>query len=258
MKKIYLSIISAVAIATMANAQTLITFQVNMAGATLGANTAAGCLTPAFDPSTDVVEIMGQDVNNWSAPESVACGAPFIADATVDFTEISPGSGIYERTMSVLAFTNAGDSPYKFRINHSWDNDELRGVGDGNRHIAVTPGNTYLITQDFNVDGQVVTNITGLNEINSTYNLVLGPNPVTSNSKFILALTKNANVSLNVFDVVGKLVSTVVSSDLNAGNYEFTFTGTNSNGVQLNSGVYFYSLSLDGTKVKTDKVYIVK
>lgn len=258
MKKIYLSIISAVALATMANAQTLITFQVNMAGATLGANTGAGCPAPPFDPATDVVQIMGQDVNSWSAPENVACGAPYTPDPTVDFTETAPGSGIFERTLSIAAFTNPGDSPYKFRINHSWDNDELRGVGDGNRHIAVTPGNTYVVTQDFNVDGQVVTNVTGLNEINSTYNLVLGPNPVTSNSKFILALTKNSNVSLNVYDVVGKLVNTIVSSDLAAGNYEFAFTGKNSNGVQLNSGVYFYSLSLNGTKVKTDKVYIVK
>ena len=258
MKKIYVTLFTAIAMTASSQAQTLITFKVDMSSATLGANTGADCPAPAFDPAIDMVDIMGGDVIGWSAPENVNCGAPFTPNSAVDFVETPAGSLMYERTLNIANFSNAGDSPYKFRINHSWDNDELRGVNDGNRHIAVTPGTTYIAEQVFNVDGVTLTAISGVNDLASTFSMTLAPNVIKTSAKFMLALTKSYNVNVKVYDIMGKEVKTIFASKLNGGNYEFVWNGDNNNGIQLNNGCYFYSVTLDGVTAKTEKVYIVK
>ncbi|MEO8148983.1 MAG: FlgD immunoglobulin-like domain containing protein [Bacteroidia bacterium] len=260
MKKIYITIITMFAVAAIASAQTTITLRVDMSSAMLGENTTVCTNQVPFDPATDVVEAMGADFNNWSAPETVNCGDPFTADPTVDFSPVTTGSLIYQRTFSLATIANPADMPFKFRIDHSWDNDELRMVGDGNRHLDISTiggiGGNYVVDAVFDVDGITVT--TGINEINANYFISMAPNPVKADAKFNFTLLKNYNVVLKIYDLLGKEVKTVVAGDLNAGNYQYVWNADNNNSAKLNNGCYFYSLYLDNTKVKTDKIYIIK
>lgn len=257
MKKIYTTIIAMVALASVVTAQSTITFRIDMTNAMLGEDPACSNQVP-FDPATDAVQIMGGDVNNWSAPETVNCGDPYTPDATVDFAPMAAGSMIYEKTLVLSSI--GSDSQFKYRINHSWGNDELRQNNpDGNRHLmGLTLGMNYIVESVFDDSSNIVTVVSGINDINTTYNIKMAPNPVSTSAKFIFSTTKNYNVSLKIYDVLGKEVKTVVAEKLNAGSYEYVWNAENNEGAQLNNGCYFYSLSLDGTKVKTDKIYIVK
>ena len=77
MKKIYISIISMFAVVSMTSAQnTTLTLRVDMTSAMLGENTGSCTNQVPFDPSVDVVEAMGQDINGWSAPENGKRPAP--------------------------------------------------------------------------------------------------------------------------------------------------------------------------------------
>ena len=67
------------------------------------------------------------------------------------------------------------------------------------------------------------------------------PNPFNPTTKINFALPVNGNVTLKVYNALGKEVSNLVNSRMNAGSYTVDFNGAN-----LNSGVYFYKLEVAG------------
>jgi hypothetical protein len=64
------------------------------------------------------------------------------------------------------------------------------------------------------------------------------PNPFNPATVIPYALPHTAQVKLSVFDVGGRLVSTLVEGSQSAGQHQVTFNGSN-----LSSGLYFYTLS---------------
>jgi len=59
-------------------------------------------------------------------------------------------------------------------------------------------------------------------------------------------------ITLKVFDILGKEVSTLVNEKQNAGSYEVTFDGSN-----MNSGIYFYKIITDNF-TQTKKFILLK
>ena len=78
------------------------------------------------------------------------------------------------------------------------------------------------------------------------------PNPFNPLTKINIDLPENSFVTLNIYDVLGRLVSQPVNSDMRAGAYSIEI-----NASQFTSGVYFYSLRT-GTFFETKKMIIVK
>lgn len=62
----------------------------------------------------------------------------------------------------------------------------------------------------------------------------------------------NVNVTLKVFDILGKEISTLVNEPKTSGNYEVVFDGSN-----LSSGIYYYLL-LYGDFVMSKKMILIK
>ena len=67
------------------------------------------------------------------------------------------------------------------------------------------------------------------------------PNPFNPTTKINFSLPVNGNVTLKVYNALGKEVSNLVNGRMNAGTYTADFNGSN-----LNSGVYFYKLEIAG------------
>ena len=67
--------------------------------------------------------------------------------------------------------------------------------------------------------------------------LVISPNPVSGSSVIYFFLEQSENVSLRIFDLNGKLVTTLVCASVEEGDHEFTW-----NAADVNSGVYFLRL----------------
>jgi hypothetical protein len=66
------------------------------------------------------------------------------------------------------------------------------------------------------------------------------PNPFNPVTKIKYDLPEAATVSLRVYDVTGRLVTTLVDGQMEAGYYEATWTGTTDLGNAVSSGIYFY------------------
>ncbi|HWA05152.1 MAG TPA: FG-GAP-like repeat-containing protein [Ignavibacteria bacterium] len=78
------------------------------------------------------------------------------------------------------------------------------------------------------------------------------PNPFNPVTKIRFSIPKFSGVNLSVYDVTGRLVSELVNSELNAGEYETDFNAHN-----ITSGVYFYTLRA-GSFNDTKKLIVIK
>ena len=83
------------------------------------------------------------------------------------------------------------------------------------------------------------------------------PNPFNPNTSISYALPSGSNVSLNVYDIRGRLVRTLVDERKPAGSYNLMWDGTDELGRKVSSGVYFYRMQ-SGDFTQTRKMVIVK
>jgi hypothetical protein len=93
------------------------------------------------------------------------------------------------------------------------------------------------------------------NEVPKQYMLYQNyPNPFnpTTNIKYSVK-RETSNVRLAVFDIQGKEVTTLVNQKQSAGTYEVDFSGS-----KYSSGIYFYSLYINGGVADTRKMILVK
>jgi hypothetical protein len=78
------------------------------------------------------------------------------------------------------------------------------------------------------------------------------PNPFNPTTKIEFDLRKSEHVRLSVYDVTGRLITTLVNQKLSAGTYEVTFDA-----LSLNSGVYFYKF-ISGDFAEVRKMVFLK
>jgi len=78
------------------------------------------------------------------------------------------------------------------------------------------------------------------------------PNPFNPTTLISYQLPVASEVSLKVYDVLGREVMTLVNGKQDAGSYNLNFNASN-----LSSGVYFYRLQA-GSFVQTKKMMLVK
>jgi hypothetical protein len=81
------------------------------------------------------------------------------------------------------------------------------------------------------------------------------PNPFNPATTIEFSVPKNEFVSLKLYDLLGKEVSTLVSENLNAGVYRKRFDAGQY--ASSSSGVYFYKLSA-GSFVGVKKMLVIK
>jgi len=83
------------------------------------------------------------------------------------------------------------------------------------------------------------------------------PNPFTQTTRLRFALAAVSNVSVNVFDVEGRLVKTLLETSLPPGRHEALWDGTDRHGRRVSPGVYFTSVET-GTAKTRNKVVLLR
>jgi hypothetical protein len=106
----------------------------------------------------------------------------------------------------------------------------------------------------------IFTSIKNINEIiASDYKLFQNyPNPFNPNTVIGYSLLKNGYVVLKIYDIIGKEVTTLVNKNQKAGKYEVQFSNKQLTNNQLQSGIYFYTLFVDGMIIDTKKMIFLK
>ncbi len=68
------------------------------------------------------------------------------------------------------------------------------------------------------------------------------PNPFNPETKIVYALNSAAKISIEIYDILGRKVRTLVNEEKDTGAYTVSWNGKNGFGHNVASGVYFYKL----------------
>lgn len=95
------------------------------------------------------------------------------------------------------------------------------------------------------------------NFINGFYLRPNYPNPFNPTTNINFDTRKMADVLLEIFDIVGNRVRTLVNSILPAGQHHFQWNGLNDHERPVASGIYFYRLKV-GQSAQTRKMHLLR
>lgn len=82
-------------------------------------------------------------------------------------------------------------------------------------------------------------------------------NPFTDNTTLAYELQGNSQVTLGIYDLQGRLVDTLLDQTVSIGHHRVHWDGSDANGEQLATGVYFYRLATDYT-TEVGRIQIVR
>lgn len=146
------------------------------------------------------------------------------------------------KSITDLHWVSAPAADYKGTPISGFDKDI-----DGDTRHSATP---TIGADEFNP----LTNISEENNIYSTeFHLSQNyPNPFNPSTKINFTIKKESNVTLKIYDMLGREVATLVNDRLSSGQHNVIFNASN-----LSSGVYFYRLKADSF-VETKRMLLIK
>ncbi|MCF7885591.1 MAG: T9SS type A sorting domain-containing protein [Candidatus Marinimicrobia bacterium] len=77
------------------------------------------------------------------------------------------------------------------------------------------------------------------------------PNPFNSRLKIMFTIPENGKVKINIYDIRGRNIKTVIDQTLVKGKHEYYWDGKNNQGNRVSSGIYFLRL---GTNNSANKI----
>jgi hypothetical protein len=83
------------------------------------------------------------------------------------------------------------------------------------------------------------------------------PNPFNANTVITYVLAKEGHTTLQMFDVLGRLVTTLVDDVQPAGDHVVSWSGRDVSGTLVPSGMYFYRLTANRT-IQTRKMILLR
>ncbi|MCU7525110.1 MAG: T9SS type A sorting domain-containing protein [Ignavibacteria bacterium] len=155
--------------------------------------------------------------------------------------------------------------PYGERVKYIWYVDSIKRSTDSTFTFHATGGGKFKVTAyvynskdtssiswNLNVDGPSTFAETGKMQPNSYFINQNYPNPFNPETKIKYGLAEDGKVTIELFNVLGQKVSTLVDDILKAGNYEVNF-----NASKLPSGTYLYRIS-SGSYMQVKKMVVLK
>ena len=127
---------------------------------------------------------------------------------------------------------------------------ELNNVTQGQKSNTITDMNG-----DYNLCILVGIEENPVNK-STAFGIRNAPNPF-SRTIFSLGLPKESKVSLEIYDVSGRLVKTLIDNNLSEGQHRYVWDGKDNSGRKVSDGNYFYRTTV-GTRVKTGKLVLIE
>ncbi len=120
-------------------------------------------------------------------------------------------------------------------------------MGGQQGNIALVSGGDLLVSVGENVNGIPETFALGQNY----------PNPFNPSTTINISVPTHADLTLTIFDVLGKQVKSFIYEHVPAGTHQIVWDGKSNSGAQVASGVYFYRLTT-GSTVLTKQMLLLK
>ncbi len=84
------------------------------------------------------------------------------------------------------------------------------------------------------------------------------PNPFNPSTIIPFRVSQAADVRIDIFDLNGRWINTLLNQSMAAGQHEILWRGQNSSGEQAAAGIYFYRLQVDGRLLAAKRMVLLK
>ncbi len=184
----------------------------------------------------------------------IATGMTIDLIGNIYITGQSDGNGTGQ-DYATLKYDSSGNQKWIIRYSSTDDSDDI------SQAIAIDNSENIYVTGILGLDyftikySQTITGVSPVftnipNKINLAQNY---PNPFNPITNINFSLPNNKFVILKIYDILGSEVNRIINERKNAGTYSVQF-----NGNDLPSGIYFYSLLLDGKVADTKRMVLLK
>lgn len=167
-----------------------------------------------------------------------------------------PDPAIFFRAMAMV-----GDLYYTQFYTPGLDTSKFYWAAQYSYEVQVSPGNSYLLTYKRyigNFSTGAIISVTGVVdrarlEVPGEFSLRQNyPNPFNPSTTISFGLPVRSHVNLEVYNLIGQRVSTILDEERPAGMYSIPWA------TSLPSGVYFYRLGAFGIEKPTEKFFQVR
>ena len=82
------------------------------------------------------------------------------------------------------------------------------------------------------------------------------PNPFNPTTTISYGVATTGHITLSIYDITGRLVSTLIDGQVNAGNHQVMWNGLDDMGMPVSAGVYIYSLENEVSTMTRKMVFM--
>lgn len=203
---------------------------------------------------------IGNWAGNWVASDTTTGQMRVLNDAGIDGDMVA-GDKIWSDTAVFWPGLGAGAIEYKFAAVYPFADtvsggssplDNEGGFGENHLFFLATDVSNVRL---YNIFGNFTTDVKEDKSVFTPGEFSLGqnyPNPFNPSTKISYSIPVDGIVTLKVYNLIGQEVASLINNYQNAGGYTADFDAS-----KLNSGVYFYTLSVGNYSV-TKKMMLLK
>jgi hypothetical protein len=197
------------------------------------------------------------------AIESV--GYDFLRSEFTSTRNVGDGAGTYPQKPAADDYLHQASDTTLWASGIKYDPDgngiHLKGMGT-HEHWNNATDKQYSRNLGLNAGIELVKimNTTDVKDLDFNSGISLSqnyPNPFSSTTNITFNISTSANVSLKIYNMLGKEVAVLVNGNLSAGIHSVTWDARNSSGDKLESGVY-YCKFFAGQNTISGKMLLVK
>ena len=191
-----------------------------------------------FDTQSNVPLWIYQSVNDALSAIDISQNGSLIA--AVSYGPIDDNDDdfwVFNRNSNEAAFKyTCQGSPYDIDISSDGSKCIVGGKAVHAR-ISGHGGKLYYLDLEQGLDIEILT------DLQKNTNITNFPNPFKSKTTITYSLQENSNVIIEIYNIQGKKIKTLVNEYQVSGNHSVVWYGRNETEQSVNSGIYFYRIT---------------
>jgi len=193
-----------------------------------------------FDPSSDIMEIAVKADGEYKGA-AVRLEGDTIVELNAYLEGTPAGAPLEFETWNGFKASNIKDNYLVF--NHQLQTNVKRQIyaGENRKYYVIS----LRKGEEFNIP----------ENISEAY---CRPNPFTGETSITFRLNKSQNTKVEIFNLRGKSIKTLMEGEFPAGLYNLEWKGDNSKGNKVKEGVYFYRINCGNEEIISGKIVKIK
>ncbi len=221
---------------------------------TQGNSLGGAIMTPTYNPfnsPTGGNHFAAANLGWYNSSHPIMSGVTSVSDRFRDSLAINPGADSVAKWDDGEWFIGTMDAPYPAGGVIGFNGvPEDYGYWTGDMMLLLHNAITWA--EASGIDDNPIVSIDKNLRI-----LKVSPNPFIHSTEIYFEIPNTGNVEFKIFNVVGQRIANYKQIENTAGRKSFVWDGRNKKGNPVSSGVYFYSIELNGDRV-TGKITAIR